>query len=179
MEWVQVDKRELERLYYEENLPDAVIADRFGVSRNEVKKKRKLYNIGILQHCINQAAAEMPGLADGQYQQAISELLSPKSLSMLNQQAKERLLRPENIDMMAKALTHYIFRLGPVESMHADGRLSQEDMKALNVYMVNHLAWVLARALEGNWSQLETLFSMLSMYGKEWDPADPQQVENK
>lgn len=32
MEWEQVDKRELERLYYEENLADSVIADLFGVS---------------------------------------------------------------------------------------------------------------------------------------------------
>lgn len=179
MEWEQVDKRELERLCYEENLADSVIADLFGVSRNEVKKKRKQYNIGMRQHSIEQAAAEIPGLADRQYQQAMAEMLSPGISEMLNQRAKERLLCPENMDALAKALTHYIFRNGPVENMHAEGKLSQKDMKTLNVYMVNHLAWVLTRAFEGNWSQLETLFGMLSLYGKDWDPADPQQVENR
>lgn len=45
MEWEQVGRLELERLYYEENLSDSSIAERFGISKNEVKKKRKLYNI--------------------------------------------------------------------------------------------------------------------------------------
>ena len=106
-------------------------------------------------------------------------MLSPEISEMLNQRAKERLLRPENMDALAKALTHYIFRNGPVENMHAEGKLSQKDMKTLNVYMVNHLAWVLTQAFEGNWSQLETLFGMLSLYGRDWDPADPWQVENR
>ena len=45
MEWEQVGRLELEQLYYEENLSDSLIAERFGISKNEVRKKRKLYNI--------------------------------------------------------------------------------------------------------------------------------------
>lgn len=43
MKWEQVGKLELEQLYYEENLPDSLIAERFGISKTEVRKKRKLY----------------------------------------------------------------------------------------------------------------------------------------
>lgn len=44
--------------------------------------------------------------------------------------------------------------------------------------MVNHLAWVLTRVFEGDWMRLELLFNSLSYYGKQWDLAEPQQVEN-
>ena len=47
MKWEQVGKLELEQLYYEENLPDSLIAERFGISKTEVRKKRKLYNISM------------------------------------------------------------------------------------------------------------------------------------
>ena len=84
----------------------------------------------------------------------------------------------ENIDALAKALTHYVFRHGPVENMHVNGQLSQEDMKVLNKYMVNHLAWILTRVFEGDWIRLELLFNNFSHNGNQWDPADLQQVEN-
>lgn len=179
MEWEQVDKRELERLYYDENLSDAAIANRFGVTKYAVQKKRKLYHISMQIHSIDTALQEQPGLADGLYQKEVSNILDPELLAALNQRAKERFIRPENIDTLAKALTHYIFRLGPVENMHANKQLSQKDMKTLNQYMVNHLAWVLTRAFEGDWLRLELLFGAMSRYGTDWDPADPQQVENR
>lgn len=178
MKWEQVDKRELERLYYEENLPDSIIAERFNVSKSEVKKKRKLYNISMRMHSIDVAFSEYPGAADIKFQEEVPDLLSQDTLNSLNQRAKERLVQRENIDAISKALTNYIFRLGPVENIHSNGQLSQEDMKALNKYMVNHLAWVLTRAFEGDWLRLELLFNALVDYGKTWDPADPQKVEN-
>lgn len=64
MEWEQVEKQELERLYYEENLPDSLIAERFGVSKNEVKKKRKLYNISMRMHSIEMALLKCSELQD-------------------------------------------------------------------------------------------------------------------
>ena len=178
MEWEQVGELELERLYYEENLPDSLIAERFGIPKNEVKKKRKLYNISMRIHSIEAAFREHPGLADKQFRDEISELLPSEELHVLNQRAKERFIQFENIDALAKALTHYIFRQGPVEKMHVNGQLSQEDMKALNKYMVDHLAWILTRVFEGDWIRLELLFNSLSQYGKQWDQADLRQVEN-
>lgn len=178
MKWEQVDQRELERLYYEENLPDSAIAERFGIPKKEVTKKRRQYNISMRMHSIDVAFSKYRGTADKQFQEEISAFLSKDELNLLNQRAKERLVQRENIDAISKALTNYIFRLGLVEDMHANGKLSQEDMKALNIYMVNHLAWVLTRAFEGDWLRLEVLCNSLACYGKTWDPADPQAVEN-
>ena len=178
MEWEQVGRLELEQLYYEENLPDSLIAERFGISKTEVRKKRKLYNISMRMHSIDNAFLEYPRLADTQFQKEISDLLSPEELYTLNQRAKERFIQSENIDALAKALTHYIFSRGPMENMHANGQLSQKDMKVLNKYMVDHLAWILTRVFEGDWIRLELLFNNFSHNGNQWDPADPQQVEN-
>ena len=44
--------------------------------------------------------------------------------------------------------------------------------------MVDHLAWILTRVFEGDWIRLELLFNNFSHNGNQWDPADPQQVEN-
>lgn len=179
VEWEQVGKLEMERLYYDENLSDSLIAERFGVSKSEVKKKRKLYNISIRMHSIDTAFTEYQRLLDQQFQNENPDLLSLEDVHvLLNQEAKRRLVQSENIDALAKALTHYIFRHGPVENMHANGQLSQEDMKTLNEYMVNHLSWILTCVFEGDWMRLELLFNNLSHYGKQWDPADPHQIEN-
>ena len=80
MKWEQVGKLELEQLYYEENLPDSLIAERFGISKTEVRKKRKLYNISMRMHSIDNAFLEYPRLADTQFQKEISDLISPEEL---------------------------------------------------------------------------------------------------
>ena len=129
-------------------------------------------------HSIDNVFLEHPRLADTRFQKEISDLLSPEELYTLNQRAKERFIQSENIDALAKALTHYIFRRGPVENMHVNGQLSQKDMKVLNKYMVDHLVWILTRVFEGDWIRLELLFNNFSHNGNQWDPADPQQVEN-
>ena len=64
MEWEQVGRLELEQLYYEENLSDSLIAERFGISKNEVRKKRKLYNVSIQMHSIDNAFLEYSRFAD-------------------------------------------------------------------------------------------------------------------
>lgn len=129
-------------------------------------------------HSIDNVFLEHPGLADMGFQKEISDLLSPEELYALNQQAKERFIQFENIDALAKALTHYIFCRGPVEDMHVNGQLSQEDMKILHKYMVTHLVWILTRVFEGDWIRLELLFNNFSHYGNQWDLADLQQAEN-
>ena len=48
-------------------------------------------------------------------------------------------LNAYDISDLAKAITVEVFRNGPVEDMHAAGKLSEEDMKTLNKYMVSEL----------------------------------------
>lgn len=45
----------------------------------------------------------------------------------------------ETIDMLSKAVTQFAFRSGPVEYMHARGKLTQKDMKTLNKFMTNRI----------------------------------------
>ena len=76
-------------------------------------------------------------------------------------------------------MTHYAFRNGPVEDMHANGQLSQQDMKTLNKYMVNRIAGLLSAAMDGSWLQLEQLFSYYRFFGGDWDAAEPDMGEMK
>ena len=87
----------------------------------------------------------------------------------LSQDSKRRLLADENFDRLAVGLTHYFFRNGPVEDMHADGQLSENDMKILNKYMVDRVARVLLLAKENRWLELELLLSFHMQCGSTWD----------
>lgn len=51
--------------------------------------------------------------------------------SKLNSDYRKILLDRNNIDVISKAITHFIFRNGPIENMHANNQLSQDDMKIL------------------------------------------------
>ena len=93
-------------------------------------------------------------------------------LKLLNEHSKERLCKEENIDYITKALTHYIFRNGPVEDMHANHQLSQEDMKTLNKYMVNKLAGLIKMIYDGEWMKIELLLNFFKRYGHDWDKAE-------
>ena len=44
------------------------------------------------------------------------------------------ILKKYSLEDISCALTHYCFRNGPIEEMHADGKFSQDDMKTLNKY---------------------------------------------
>ncbi|QNB47796.1 hypothetical protein BR63_16900 [Thermanaerosceptrum fracticalcis] len=66
----------------------------------------------------------------------------------LNEAATSEILLKENISTIAKAITHFVFRNGPVENMHANRQLSQDDMKTLNKFMVNRLAYVFTLIIE-------------------------------
>ena len=70
-------------------------------------------------------------------------------------------------------MTYYAFRGEPVEDMHSDGKLSQNDMMVLNKYMVNRLAEILTAVHEGKWLQLELLYAYLQFNCTDWDRAEP------
>lgn len=155
-QWTDINKMELKHLYYEQNLSDQAIVEMYGVTKNQVRYKRSKYDISIRNKIIDD------------FTSYDNELFRD-----LNNDSKNRLLKSENIDSVAKSLTHHIFRNGPVEDMHAAGQLSEEDMKTLNKYMVNRLAGILLAVYENKWLQLELLHEFLKRFGDEWDPAEP------
>lgn len=81
---------------------------------------------------------------------------------------------------MAKAITHFAFRNGPIEDIHANNQLSQEDMKTLNKFMVNRLAYICECILTEKWEEISFLVKLYDfMYGHDWDEATPDDGENQ
>lgn len=56
----------------------------------------------------------------------------------------------EYIANIAKASTYFTFRNGPVKDLHKEGKLTDEDIKKLQMYMENHLAYLYNVLLEEN-----------------------------
>lgn len=162
--WNDITEEELKHLYYDESLSDNEIVALFGVTKGKVTYKRNKFGISI-RNKVYQDFMEQQG-----------DL--PKKL---NEDYKQRLLNKNNIDMLSKAITHFVFRNGPVENMHSNNQLSEEDMKTLNKYMVNRMAGLLTAIADNNWMQLELLLSYHYQYfGSDWDKVEPdvEEVEN-
>lgn len=123
LEWNNITKEELEELFEEST--DSMIADLYEVSQSQVKRKREKWDIKLINYTLKKF---------------FSEDLNKNLFEKLNQSSKDRLLDKGNFDTISIALTHYLFRNGPVENMHSDGKLSQEDMKTLNKFMVKSIS---------------------------------------
>ena len=78
---------------------------------------------------------------------------------------------------IAKDLTVYAFRNGPVEDMHANCQLSQEDMKTLNKYLVDALAKYFYLCYEERYDDIPYLLAETHLYHREWDDADISNLE--
>lgn len=157
LNWDDITKEQLEKLFIDENIPNSLIADLYDVSKERVRSKRRKWNISMYS-------------ANYIYKRYTEE--NSSLFTLLNQNSKERLLKEENIDFISKALTHYVFRNGPVEDMHAAGKLTEEDMKTLNKYMVNRIAGLVKLMQEGEWLKIELLCNALRYFGTEWDKAE-------
>ena len=85
-------------------------------------------------------------------------------------------LKEDTINMIAKALTEYAFRSGPIEDIHSDdyggSRITQEEMKQLNKYMVNKLATVLTALSRGKIDEVLNGLALSYRYATHWDKAD-------
>lgn len=78
-------------------------------------------------------------------------------------------MNAKQINDLSRALTHYIFRSGAVEDMHAAGKLSQGDMKALNKDIHNRIAGLIVALKGGRIGDVQKLLSLYSLYGSDWD----------
>lgn len=154
-DWDKVTEEKLRQLFCDEGLTDNQIAERYGVSYSQVRYKRNKYGIK---------------LTDKTYEEFLEN--NQSVMDILNNNAKSRLLQEDKIDQISKALTRHIFRDGPVEDMHSDGKLSQEDMKTLNKFMVNRIAGILTMLFDNQWLKIELLVSYYRSMS-EWDIAEP------
>ena len=153
-DWDTITAEELNELH--KTMADLQIAESYNVTVGKVRYKRKKFGITFKNQFYDDFVHEHSDL----FQQ-------------INADSKQRLVETD-IEVLSKALTHYLFRNGPVEDMHANGQLSQNDMKTLNQFMVNRIAGLIYKMNHGNWLQIELLLGYLKLYGANWDPVVPE-----
>ena len=161
--WDNITPDELKKLF-KENIPDSIIAKQYSVTIGKVRYKRKKWGISMkncfIENLLNHD--DNPNIV-------IDSLLEKN-----NEICKAEFLKTENIDKYSKALAHHIFRNGPIEDMHANGQLSDNDMKTLNKFAVNRIAGVLLTIHKKEWYKLNSLCeTLLINLGRDWDPALP------
>ena len=156
LDWNNISKDQLMKLFFEENISDRLIADLYGVTKGKVTYKRNKVEVTFNSK---------------DYYNLAYEAIKKEHPELINN-AKNNLLRESNIESVSIALTHYLFRNGPVEDIHENGQLSQEDMKTLNKYMVNRIAGLLKMIHNNDWIKLELLLEYNSRYGKDWDKVE-------
>lgn len=76
------------------------------------------------------------------------------------------------------SLTHLCFRNGPVEDMHADGKLDDSDMMLLNKYMVDHLGFFFLLLGLSDIDSLKQVLRFHEQCGLDWDDPDVLKLLN-
>jgi hypothetical protein len=111
-------------LFIEENISDGRIAELFNVKPSKITYMRRKHGITFRNSIVDEIINTIP--------------------TDVNEKSKEERFIVGNITKIAKAITHFSFRNGPIEDMHADRNknITDEDMKVLNKYMVNRLAYI-------------------------------------
>ena len=79
------------------------------------------------------------------------------------------ILNKYSLEELSHALTHYCFRNGPVENMHADGKLSQEDMKTLNKFCNDKIFTFLTMIKDNKLAELNKIIEFGLRCGSNWD----------
>ncbi|MPQ42993.1 hypothetical protein [Clostridium tarantellae] len=71
----------------------------------------------------------------------------------------------EHIANIAKASTYFIFRNGPMKELHKHGKLSDEEVKSIQTYMQNHLAYLYNVLLEeSNLNKFELIVNTMNKF---------------
>ena len=156
--WDNITREQLQYLLVEEGLTNSEISSLFNVTTSKVQYKRNKFNLTKAKVIFERFVRENQETFDEQ-----------------NRIAKEWFSDPKNIDCLAKAITSYVFRDGPLESVHHKCKsFTDEDMKEINIYMVNHIAGLLTYALEGNWMQLRFLVDYVRPWSAGWYTAEAE-----
>lgn len=139
--------------------------------KDESSSESQLRELYLSKHVVNENIAKLFNIPLDEAENTRKKY--GLTLEKINRNSKERLLAGENFDRLVVGLAHYFFRNGPVEEMHANGKLSNKDMKVLNKYMVDHIAHVLLLAKEDQWFELKTLLHFHMQCGSTWDKPNP------
>ena len=156
--WKDITREQLKYLLVDKDMSTSSIAEMFNVSVSQVKYKRDKFKLKQTDVIFERMALENKSVFD-----------------ILDESSKEWFMDPQNIDSIAKAITLYAFRNGPIEDVHRSCKdLTDEKMKEINIYMVNHIAGLLTYAFAGNWTKLRTILGYVNQWGNAWEPAKPE-----
>lgn len=151
--WENITREELLKIYVESDVVDAMVAEMFGVTKSQVVSKRRKLGINMY---------------DIMYERNIKG----HEKEFLAEAKKRYVLNDMDIDVMSRALTLYLFRFGPVEDMHPNKQLSQNDIKTLNKYMNDRIATLIYLLRSEDWERLYDLFNAITKYKPQWDKAE-------
>ncbi|MCI9071129.1 MAG: hypothetical protein HFJ14_10825, partial [Clostridium sp.] len=56
----------------------------------------------------------------------------------------------EYISNIAKASSYFIFKNGPIKNLCKEGKISEEEIRTIQIYMQDHLAYLYTVLLEEN-----------------------------
>lgn len=82
---------------------------------------------------------------------------------------------------LAIAITHFAFRNGPIEDIHAnpEKNITDEDMEILNKYMVNSIASVLNLFGRCYFPKIMGLALTSENFGADWDKPDTKESDER
>jgi succinate dehydrogenase flavin-adding protein (antitoxin of CptAB toxin-antitoxin module) len=158
LDWNAITPQELRDL--NEKLSDSRIAEMYGVSVGRVRYKRRKFGITWMDRLRTQFYARDADV-----------------MQKFNDSARKALLENPDVDMLAKAITQYAFRSGVVENMHVEGKLTDADMKELNIFFSNRIAGILVKAFADEWLQILFLFDFYKTLAADWDKVEPDVKE--
>lgn len=160
MEWENVGRRALENMYYDQQLSDREIGEKFDVSKEQVKYRRKKYKVTFQGKMLKQFADN-----------------NEEVLKRLDEDAKGRMLDIKDTDEMAALLRIYAFRNGPLSGLYEEGRLSREEYKAIEDFTAGRLAGILDAVCKGEWLKLELLLKHYADNMRNLEPVVPDREE--
>jgi hypothetical protein len=154
LDWNAITPQELREL--NDKFSDSRIAEMYHVSVGQVQYKRRKFGIKWTDRF-----------------RAQLHMTEAEVMQTLDNSARKALLENPDVDMLAKAITQYAFRSGVVENMHGDGKLTDADMKELNIFFANRVAGILVKAFAGEWTQILLLFDFYKTLAADWDKVEP------
>ncbi len=156
LSWADISEEQLRKLYVSEKIPIILIARLYDIKKTQISYKLKRFGI--------------------KFRETITDNLIDNVSKNTNETMKKVFFDNFDIDKFSKIITNYAFRNGPVEDIHASGKLSEEDMMTLNKYMVNRIAGILQLIKNEQWFKLVGFMETYKLYGEcgaSWDKAEP------
>lgn len=118
-------------------------------------------------------------------------------MGLINDGLKDNIIDSEkNTVELSKKIVHFIFRNGYVEDLHAGefliedyenipkgtplekiSQLTEEDMKNLNIYMMDRVGFLLKLFQNGEYTKLNFILGKYSLYGRNWDEPNTTKIE--